>query len=444
MNNIYQVNKEFDFSQLTLANPNGLQGGAYFTKLKMNNGPLYVQLPRSFTKQGIVKTEKKIYADLLFSYDDTDVVEWLVALEERVQEIIYEKRDLWFQQELELDDIQTAFNSGIRSYKGNKYLIRTNIITPKHINYKPNIQIFDEDENPKSIEEITSSKPIISIIEISGVKFTSRNFQLDIYLKQIMVLDNKPLFNSCMIKKSDGEDNNATTNTLDQTAKIPVLKPDGGSDEIIDTDSDNNSESLEKETATVTEQDTDVKDTVTSDVETKEIKETKEVQPEEVDIDKKDLERVDTENTQEQNSLEETSKITDNETVPETLPEMEDSSPKNLENTNLIEEIDIGDYKDLGNNDSISLKQPSDVYIEIYKEAKEKAKKARIAAIKAYLEAKKVKKTYLLDDYIDSDSDSEDLFGSFDEESLNEEVNEELNNKMVDQSSKERESTMDL
>ena len=128
MNNIYQVNKEFDFSQLSLANPNGLQGGAYFTKLKMNNGPLYVQLPRSFTKQGIVKTEKKIYTDLLFSYDDSDVVEWLLALEERVQEIIYEKRELWFQQELELDDIQTAFNSGLRSYKGNKYLIRTNIV----------------------------------------------------------------------------------------------------------------------------------------------------------------------------------------------------------------------------------------------------------------------------------------------------------------------------
>ena len=191
MNNIYQVNKEFDFSQLSLANPNGLQGGAYFTKLKMNNGPLYVQLPRSFTKQGIVKTEKKIYTDLLFSYDDSDVVEWLLALEERVQEIIYEKRELWFQQELELDDIQTAFNSGLRSYKGNKYLIRTNIVTPKHINYKPSIQIFDEDENPKTIEEITSSKPIISIIEVAGVKFTSRNFQLDVYLKQIMMLIHK-------------------------------------------------------------------------------------------------------------------------------------------------------------------------------------------------------------------------------------------------------------
>ena len=105
----------FDFSKLTLANPNGLQGGAYFTKLKMNNEPLYMQMPRSLTKQGIVKTEKKIYCDLLFSNEDTNVIEWLSNLEERVQEIIYEKRNLWFQQELELDDIQTAFNSSLRT-----------------------------------------------------------------------------------------------------------------------------------------------------------------------------------------------------------------------------------------------------------------------------------------------------------------------------------------
>ena len=48
-------------------------------------------------------------------------------------------------------------------------------------------------------------------------------------------------------------------------------------------------------------------------------------------------------------------------------------------------------------------------------------------AIKAYLEAKKVKKTYLLDNYIDSDSDDDSsLFGSLDEETLTNEI-EELN-----------------
>ena len=96
MNQIYQVNKDFDFSKLTLANPNGLQGGAYFTKLKIDNGPLYIQMPQSLSKQGIVKTEKKMYCDLLFTNDDTEVIEWILGLEERIQDIIYEKRNYGF------------------------------------------------------------------------------------------------------------------------------------------------------------------------------------------------------------------------------------------------------------------------------------------------------------------------------------------------------------
>ena len=95
---------------------------------------------------------------------------------------------MWFQSDLDLDDIQSSFNSSLRSYKGNKCSIRTNIVTPKHINYRPNIQIFDEDEKEKSVEEITGSSPIITILEVTGVRFTSRNFQLELVLKQIIWL----------------------------------------------------------------------------------------------------------------------------------------------------------------------------------------------------------------------------------------------------------------
>ena len=33
MDYIIEPNKQFDFSQLSLANPTGIQGGAYFTKI---------------------------------------------------------------------------------------------------------------------------------------------------------------------------------------------------------------------------------------------------------------------------------------------------------------------------------------------------------------------------------------------------------------------------
>ena len=59
------------------------------------------------------------------------------------------------------------------------------------------------------------------------------------------------------------------------------------------------------------------------------------------------------------------------------------------------------------NVDIIKLKNPKDVYLDIYNKALIKARKAKKDAIYAYLEAKKIKKLYLLDD-IES-SDGEDL-----------------------------------
>ena len=43
------------------------------------------------------------------------------------------------------------------------------------------------------------------------------------------------------------------------------------------------------------------------------------------------------------------------------------------------------------------LKEPNEVYLDIYKQAREKARKAKNEAIKAYLEAKRIKELYMLD-----------------------------------------------
>jgi len=45
------------------------------------------------------------------------------------------------------------------------------------------------------------------------------------------------------------------------------------------------------------------------------------------------------------------------------------------------------------------------VYFELYKEAREKAKQAKKNAIIAYLEAKNIKKTYMIENIDDSDSE---------------------------------------
>ena len=73
------------------------------------------------------------------------------------------------------------------------------------------------------------------------------------------------------------------------------------------------------------------------------------------------------------------------------------------EDSDILKEIDV----DLKPNslETLQLKKPNQVYFELYKEARNKAKVAKKNAILAYLEAKNIKKTYLIENLNDSDSD---------------------------------------
>ena len=47
---IHFTNNEFDFTQLSISQPISVQGGAYFTKLKMKNDTLYLLGPGTTVK----------------------------------------------------------------------------------------------------------------------------------------------------------------------------------------------------------------------------------------------------------------------------------------------------------------------------------------------------------------------------------------------------------
>ena len=62
------------------------------------------------------------------------------------------------------------------------------------------------------------------------------------------------------------------------------------------------------------------------------------------------------------------------------------------------------------NEPEMKLKQPNEVYLDIYRAARLKAKQAKALAVKAYLEAKKIKKLYMLDEVeFSSSSDEEEI-----------------------------------
>ena len=362
MDNIIEPNDTFDFSELSLAHPTGIQGGAYFTNIQYHNKPLYIQTCKSLTKQGFVKTGKKYYCDLMFDKNSETLINWFENLEERCQKLIFEKRDTWFQNTLEENDIETAFNSTIRVYKSGKcYLVRTNIKNNASTNL-PAVKIYNEKEHSLTMEDITSETNIICILEIQGIKFTSRNFQIEIELKQVMALDNLPIFDNCMIKTNK---------------KQEIYVNDDKINEPITTDT-----TLEFSNTNLG------------------------------DIDELVFEnsnKVDDENNENDldNTLEPIDIICETENNDDNISldlEIEDLNiDKNEEENNQLKEFNL-DLK-LDSLETLQLKKPNQVYFELYKEARKKAKSAKKNAILAYLEAKNIKKTYLIENVNDSDSD---------------------------------------
>lgn len=360
MNNIIEPNKNFDFSQLSLAHPSGIQGGAYFTKLLHNNKPLYIQTTKSLTRQGFVKSGKKYYCDLMLDNNSETLINWFENLEETCQNLIFEKSEAWFQSSLDKNDVETAFNPVIRIYKSGKYyLVRTNIkVGP---NSEPYIKIYDENEVPHSINDIKENTNIISILEIQGIKFTSRNFQIEIELRQVMILDNEPLFDNCLIKTINSKNTFTVSHNEKEITEEKINKSLENS--IADIYSNSDANTLEINTPYL------------------------------------DLANVDEIITSETNQVEQPSDTT--------ISNVEDVLK--YDNNEELKEIDIlvnlEDNLEDKNDETLTLKKPSQVYYDLYKEAREKAKVAKKNAIIAYLEAKNIKKTYMINNLDENESD---------------------------------------
>ena len=202
--------KNIDYSNITLSMPSSIHGGSYFTKLQYCKKPLYMQSPTCISKQGIVHSGKKTYIDLVFTSEkDGDFISFLENLEKKCIDIIYDKRHLWFTDDLEKTDIETAFASLVKSYKnGTSHTLRVNINSGNSSNPKFNniggVQscfIFDEENNTLPFDSVKPETLLITIIDFEGIKFTSKSFQFEINARQMLIINEKPLFKACLIKQ---------------------------------------------------------------------------------------------------------------------------------------------------------------------------------------------------------------------------------------------------
>ena len=319
---VFEPNKDFDFSKVYLDTPQPTQGGSFFTKLLTGDGnPLFIQLPVSMSKQGIVTTKKNKYCDLLYDKDNQEsLIGWILALEEHCQKNIYDKSDHWFHNDFSRDDIDSLMTPVYRLYNsGKKLLVRTYIDVGRE-NKQHKCVVYDEREVQTSMARIMAHTSIVPLVLIEGVKFSSKNFDIVIKLTQAMVLDDEPdATTNCLIRRTSSKVSTPPSNETQSAA--PVEEPE-----------------------------------------------------------------------------------------PQSAAPVEETN-KSLENTSKqveIVDIDIDIDMPIPEGEPMNLRKPNEIHYELYQAAKVKAVNMRKAAVEAYLETKKIKTKYMLDDIEDSDEDSDD------------------------------------
>ena len=193
-NNIIEPVLDYDFSKVQLGIPVSHPNSTFVSRIFLNSKPLYIQTPKCTAKNGIVKSGKKIYCDLMFSSDDSIFIDWVSNLEVKCQSLICSKSESWFETEYTKEDIETAFSSPLKIYKSGKYyLLRVNI--------KPTMKIYNDLNVEVSFDDINENVTMITVIEFYGIKFTSRNFQIEVELKQSMIVSNDEFLGNCFINK---------------------------------------------------------------------------------------------------------------------------------------------------------------------------------------------------------------------------------------------------
>ncbi len=382
MDNIHEPTDQFSFETLKLSKPVTAPGGSYFIKFTVNNAPLYIQPPKCKTKQGFLKTGKRYYTDLIFTSDNDEFIRWMETLEATCHTHLFANREKWFEGNMEMPEIENYFTSPMKIYKtGKYYMVRVNVQTNLGV---PALTIYDEDNREISIESVDDKTDIITILEIKGIKCTATSFQIDIEMKQMLSVKPVELFTKCIIKTPyrpatsvhDAvgvvEHTGATrhVNTQAIADDIPVrhfVADTQHTNMIIATDVPIIAPQIAEPTSSakdlvkMTSADTPLPEPVQEPIR-------------EVAANKPDINETITINT----------------------------DSYNVDTSIGLEEFTI-DLDSLTDQENVVIKKSNDVYYEMYREACRKAKIARDLALSSYLEAKRIKNTYMLEDLTDSD-----------------------------------------
>ena len=225
----------------------------------------------------------------------------------------------------------------------------------------------------------------MNIIEVQGIKCSARSFQIELEMKQSLILrpEEFKLFDKCVIQ------------TKPQSSSMSQIEPENGLDTKRTTES-----------VTISTDDNVTNNIVSgliNDIST----EIEQSGIEQSGIDN-DINNLGKSTNTENNGIDINTEANE--------PEVSNDNNTKIDNSNnLMEEVEFT-LEELPTDDKLILKNPNEVYYQMYRDARQKAKVAKELALSSYLEAKNIKNTYMLNDI---DSDTSDL--EIDDESINSE-----------------------
>ena len=411
MDSILEATDNFQFNSVKLSKPKSTAGGNWLIKFGINNNPFYLQTPKCNTRNGFLKAGKRYYTDLVFSNDNDEFIRWMENLENMCHEHLHENRAIWFDSNLMLErhDIENYFTSPMKIYKtGKYYILRVNVETNLGL---PALTIYNENNNKVEIDAITDKQDVISILEFKGIKCSSTSFQIDIEMKQMVTIKPVKIFSNCVIRLPTQSGHSSMYEEEEEEEE----KEEEEEEEKEEEEKQNNLEKPMLNNNNKNAENTDI------DIPTLE-------KSNEIDVGSLDKDNNDTQNL-EIAMVSTEPEINDIET-PATILEKHDVNIDNLDestnnvdeknellvdtnellvDTNELQEFKI-DLDDLTEDVNINIKKDKDIYYEMYREACRKAKIARDLALSSYLEAKRIKNQYMLDDLTESDdSENEEM-----------------------------------
>jgi len=411
--NIIQL-EHFDIDNLknilTLENPIYQGNTNYFSNLvfKENKKNVYFQLPKTKSKQGLVINGTKKYIEFIYTKNDKYIFSFIENLEGFLIEEILKNKDMWFynSESITYDDIENIIMPITKSYKnGNNVLLKTYFNLNKLIIYNENKEVIEYDK-------FNVNDYIIPLINVNGIKFSNKNFIIDINLLQLLVIsDEEDLTKSLLINISNKNDLKSNSNQKDLEKKEiqePLKEKDLKEEDLKEED--------------LKEQDLEEEDFKKEDFKKEDLKEDdlKEDDLKEDDFKKDDFKKDDLkEDDLKEDDLKEDD-LKEDDLKEDDLKE-DDLKEDDLKEDDLKEEnsndiIDITNNMTMNDKDSnfINIKTREHIYLDMYNDAIKKAISLKKTAIESFFKAKKIKNDYDLGNLIKingnySLSDFEDL-----------------------------------